>query len=120
MSTSKHILIIEDEALIALDMAATLEELGHRVTTVAAMREAERLVWSGDIDLAVLDYHLKDGTTDRLARQLQERGVPFVICSGTAGLSELGAAFQRTTFLAKPFTSEAFIDAILTAEAARI
>ena len=116
MSTTKHILVVEDEALIALDMETTLRDLGHRVTTAATTAVAESVLAANEIDLAVLDYHLKDGTCDKLARSLRQKGIPFVICSGTAGLSELGQAFQGALFLAKPFTSDALVGALLGAQ----
>src|SRR3569623_1350246 len=116
MSTAKHILVVEDEAHIALDMEATLRDLGHRVTTAATTAVAEAVLAANEIDLAVLDYHLKDGTCDRLARSLRQKNIPFVICSGAAGLTELGQAFQGALFLAKPFTSDSLIDALLAAQ----
>src|SRR3569623_224574 len=109
MSTAKHILVVEDEALIALDMETTLRELGQRVTTAATTAVAESVLAANEIDLADLDYHLKDGKCAKLARCLRQKGILFVICSGTAGLSELGQAFQCALFFAKPFTSDALV-----------
>lgn len=103
MSSLKHILVVEDEARIALDIQSTLSDLGHRVSTVSTTHEAEGILSTDPIDLAILDYHLRDGTSDQLARKLQQNGTLFVICSGTAGIAEL----QQPTILAKPFTTDA-------------
>ena len=115
MSAAKHILIVEDEALIALDMEVTLADLGHRVTSASSIAQARNILNSDPVDVAVLDYHLKDGTADHLARELQQREVPFVICSGTAGLAELATVFQDTKFLPKPFSADDLIGAITAA-----
>src|SRR3569832_1120532 len=104
MSTTKHILVVEDEALIALDMETTLRDLGHRVTTAATTAVAESVLAANEIDLAVLDNHLKENTKDKLARSLRQKGIPKKNRTNTAGLSELGQAFQGALFLAKPFT----------------
>ena len=93
MSTSKNILLVEDEVRIAIDMEGTLTKLGHHLilatTTVEAMQAA-----SHSIDVTVLDFHLKAGDTSVLAQHLHARGIPFVVCSGTACIEELGAAFS--------------------------
>lgn len=112
MSTSKRILVVEDETMIAFHMQDTLSDLGHSVETAATTAEAEAILTASKFDLAVLDYHLKDGTSSQLANRLLTLGVPFVVCSGTAGLSELGEVFQHTTFLPKPFTTDSLIEAV--------
>jgi DNA-binding response OmpR family regulator len=41
MSSSKRILIVEDEMMIALHMEDTLAALGHKVTTATTSQEAD-------------------------------------------------------------------------------
>ncbi len=120
MSTSKHILIVEDEALIALDIQSTLEDLGHTTAIASDTAAAEAAIGAGGIDLVILDYHLKNGTTERLAKQLHAGGIPFVVCSGTAGMAELSEVFQDTTFLPKPFTSDGLLKAVSSVARNRI
>jgi DNA-binding NtrC family response regulator len=112
MSIPKRILVVEDEMIIALDMESTLTELGHHVVSATTVTEAERAAAAGGIDLAIIDYHLKDGKTEDVARRLKTAGIPFVVCSGSSGLQEMGDIFQGTTFLAKPFTTEGLIEAV--------
>ena len=49
---------------------------------------AEALAWleRDAPSVAILDYSLKDGPCTALARTLRERGVPFIIYSGTTNL----------------------------------
>ncbi|RYE51571.1 MAG: response regulator [Hyphomicrobiales bacterium] len=109
---SKRILIVEDEIMISLHIEDTLAGLGHTVVTASSQREAEAIVDVNVIDLAIIDYHLSDGTSANLADKLKQRRVPFIVCSGSAGISELDEIFGGSTFLAKPFTTEGLIDAV--------
>lgn len=115
MSTGKRILIVEDEALIALDMESILAEVGHTVQVATSVAEADSILAAMDVDVAVLDYQLQDGTALPLAGKLQGLRVPFVICSGTTGLEELADAFRNAPVLAKPFSTAAFLDAVTSA-----
>lgn len=111
MSAQKRILVVEDETVIAFYMEEALSELGHRVQIAGSTTAAEAVLADEEIDLVVLDHHLQDGTSLRLAEQLQLLGVPFVVCSGVDP-SELGGAFQGATLLSKPFTTEGLVGAV--------
>lgn len=112
MSASKTILIVEDEMIIALHIEQTLTDLGHRVIIATGKAEAERLAAAGNVDLAIVDYRLTDGTTDRLMERLEEAGTPFIVCSGMAERPERSATDKRL-FLSKPFSSDALIAAVV-------
>ncbi|WP_055045783.1 response regulator [Devosia sp. A16] len=112
MPTPKRILIVEDEIMISMHMADTLSELGHIVITAPSQRRALAILETAAIDLAIVDYHLSDGTSAQLAATLHERGVPFIVCSGSAGVAELDEIFGGSPFLAKPFTTEGLVDAL--------
>lgn len=59
----QRILVVEDEALIALEMEMVIEDLGHRcVGTAADLKNALALA-SPDVDLALVDVNLADGST---------------------------------------------------------
>lgn len=70
-----RILIIEDEALVAMELRFVLEDLGHEVVGVAAdVRSARNLVSETDVDLALVDIHLSDGPTGvDLGRELAQK-----------------------------------------------
>jgi CheY-like chemotaxis protein len=69
------ILVVEDEAFVAMDAAATLEEAGHEVCGMAADKaEALRLAERFQPEAAVVDLHLVDGRTGlEVSRALWER-----------------------------------------------
>lgn len=83
-----HILIVEDEALLAVDLSLTLEDEGATVagpclTLDAAMRA------DGRIDAAVLDVDLRGERVFPVADRLRSEGKPFIFHTGRADLAEL-------------------------------
>lgn len=90
-----RILIIEDEALVAMELRFVLEDLGHQVLGVAATAKAARdLVRENDVDLALVDIHLSDGPTGiELGRQLgQDMGVSVLFMTANPGMVREGVA----------------------------
>jgi CheY-like chemotaxis protein len=105
MSTSKHILVVEDEALVALDIQTQLEELGHKVSAAAAVAEAAAILQSESVDVAIVDWHLRDEISAPLIDLLKHRQIPFVVCSASA-LEELANLFPTAPILLKPFGAD--------------
>ncbi|WBT05827.1 response regulator [Brevundimonas vesicularis] len=90
-----RILIIEDEALVAMELRFVLEDLGHEVLGVAATAQAARdLVSEKDVDLALVDIHLSDGPTGiNLGRELgQDMGVSVLFMTANPGMVRDGVA----------------------------
>ena len=90
-----RILIIEDEALVAMELRFVLEDLGHEVVATAADAKTARTIASeNDVDLALVDIHLSDGPTGiDLGRDLgQEMGVTVVFMTANPGMVREGVA----------------------------
>nr|WP_314527325.1 response regulator [uncultured Brevundimonas sp.] len=90
-----RILIIEDEALVAMELRFVLEDLGHQVMGVAATaKAAQDLVRENDVDLALVDIHLSDGPTGiELGRELgQDMGVSVLFMTANPGMVRDGVA----------------------------
>jgi DNA-binding LytR/AlgR family response regulator len=78
-------LVVEDEYLIATDLAASLEMLGIEVVGPAgSVNEALRLLERDGhhLDGAVLDINLRNDRVYPVADVLRSRGVPFVFTTG--------------------------------------
>ena len=59
-----RILIVEDEALVAMELRFVLEDLGHEVVgTAADSAAALKIAKETEVDLALVDIHLSDGPT---------------------------------------------------------
>lgn len=92
---SARILIIEDEALVAMELRFVLEDLGYEVAGVCATAKgALDTVRETDIDLALVDIHLSDGPTGiDLGRRLgQEMGVSVLFMTANPGMVREGVA----------------------------
>lgn len=90
-----RILIIEDEALVAMELRFVLEDLGHEVVaTVADADTARSLAAASEVDLALVDIHLSDGPTGiGLGRELaQEKGVTVLFMTANPGMVREGVA----------------------------
>lgn len=89
-----RILIIEDEALVAMEMRFVLEDLGHEVAGVVAdARTARDLAKETEIDLALVDIHLSDGPTGvALGRELADMGITVLYVTANPGMVRSGVA----------------------------
>lgn len=106
MSVRCSIMVVEDEALIALDLAMTLEEMGADVCgpfgTVAAA-----LCCCEGVDAAVLDVDLHGELVFPVADRLQASGTPFLFHTARADISCLLNRYGADTpVLAKPSREE--------------
>lgn len=112
------LLVVEDEALIAMDLEDMLEDLGHRVIEVAgspahALALLERCIH--DLDAVLLDANLGGESALPVARRLHDGNVPFVITSGYEEHELLREGFDAP-LVSKPYRS-AEIDQALQAAA---
>ena len=111
-TSSPLVLLLEDEALIGLNLRHDLQDAGCRIegpfTTCAAA-----LLWleTATPDTAVLDAALKDGPCRAIAQELTRRKVPFLIYSGYHEDRLLLAEFPHVTWIEKPVPSSVLIEA---------
>jgi DNA-binding response OmpR family regulator len=83
MAEPRSVLVVEDEALIALDLEAMLEDAGWQVLGPAGtLARARDLIAAAEPDIACLDLNLGRETSHDLAREFLARGVPVVFLSG--------------------------------------
>lgn len=69
---NQKVLIVEDEFLIALDLEATVEDMGIQVVGLAADKE-QALGLASRADIAFVDVNLADGATGpEIGRRLAE------------------------------------------------
>lgn len=108
----RRILVVEDEALVAMDIRAALEEAGAAVVRIArTLPDALAAAASEDMDLALLDGNLGGKPVDEVAGILARRGVPFCFVSGY-GREHLPPGFADRPVLAKPFALETLISTV--------
>jgi DNA-binding response OmpR family regulator len=95
----RSILVVEDHALIALDITQALEGAGAAVTTTNTLKHALILVEHDGLSGAILDHALGDGDSSLLCSRLTEREIPFLIYSGHA---TVGGACKDALHISKP------------------
>ncbi|WP_046863778.1 response regulator [Microvirga massiliensis] len=100
------ILIIEDEPLIAMDLEALVEGLGHNVTGVARTRtEAVKLAGSKRPGLILADIQLADGSSglDAVNDLLKSFEVPVIFITAYPERFLTGERPEPAFLIAKPF-----------------
>lgn len=117
MTIGKRILIVEDEALVAIEIAAILREAGYEVvgpvgTGIAGFTRA----MASNPDLVLMDIGLP-GTTDGIgaASAIREQmNVPIVYVTGNTDLHLMDrvVASRPAGFVQKPFTADELLRAV--------
>ena len=104
-----HLLLVEDDYLLALGLADSARDLGAEVFgPVAAVDDALALVHQlPELDAAILDINLRDRPVFPVADALRARGVPFVF-STASDLGALPARFRDVPVCPKPFDLASF------------
>ncbi|KTF69330.1 response regulator [Sphingomonas sp. HT-1] len=80
----EHLLVVEDEPLVAFDTEHFLRESGFTiVATVDSVVDATRIVEAGaPLDLVLADIRLSDGSGVEVARAAYARGLPVLFVTG--------------------------------------
>ena len=102
------LLVVEDEYLVAAELARALERHGAEVLgPVPDVRRALRLLAdTARLDGALLDIQLRDKSVYPVAEALRARGIPFVFVSGFE-LEFIPEAYREVPLCAKPLDLDA-------------
>jgi PAS domain S-box-containing protein len=104
-----RVLVVEDEAIVALEIEQNLEDAGFEVVGPAArVAEALALLTEYGCDAAVLDINLGAETSEPIARLLSDKGTPFVTVSGYSQ-DQRPSGFSGGAFLTKPLRAELLV-----------
>jgi PAS domain S-box-containing protein len=109
--SGKRFLVVEDEPLAALDIAAALEDAGvAEVAQSSTVREALEMIERSSFDAALLDANLHGQSVDQIAAALSRCRVPFLFVTGYER-STLPKAFANAAIVTKPFSWQELIHA---------
>lgn len=103
------VLIIEDEPLIALDLQRILEDLGHRIVSIARTRkDAIKAAGKHRPGLVIADIRLADGSSglDAVDDILRSFAVPVVFVTAYPERLSTGEGPEPTFLIPKPFRDE--------------
>ncbi len=114
MSVALNVLIVEDEVLVAAELAWLVEELGHNVVGEAiSSDEALEAAARARPDLALVDVHLHDGPTGvEVARRIAMECGAMVLFM-TANQKRIPDDFAGAAgLISKPYSSHGVQEAI--------
>lgn len=116
-----HVLLAEDNVVIAYDLEDMVLGLGARRVTVATrLDEALSAIARGSIDFAILDLDLGGKSALPAAEALHEQNVPFIFASGqTQGVPKVAGA-PTPLLMQKPYSTAALTLAVSTALMGRL
>ncbi|WP_115720299.1 EAL domain-containing protein [Gallaecimonas mangrovi] len=108
MHQSAKILVVDDEAIIAMDVAEQLEEFGYQVVGIAHSGEqAIKLIKEMQPDLVLMDIVLGAGIDgiQTAAKAKQDANIPFIFLSAFSDLETVTRAANTAPYgyLTKPY-----------------
>jgi two-component sensor histidine kinase/CheY-like chemotaxis protein len=111
---AQRVLILEDEALVALDLANMLRVLGYdSVETASNVPEALAALKRGVAPaLAIVDVNLAGESSEPVVEVLRSLGTQTILASGYAHAHALPGAFGGLTCLSKPIILSDFTKAL--------
>jgi DNA-binding NtrC family response regulator len=97
------ILLVEDDAVQALDMAESLKDAGAIVIgPVANLSDAIAMARQGGCHAAILDFRLGSGDSIPIGQELYRRQTPFIIHTGYDCADMLPAQWRGCRLISKP------------------
>ena len=101
--TQKRVLVVEDSALVAMDLCSVLAEAGYAtVGPAATVEDAIKLIDSSSIDVVLLDMNLNGVMSIPVAEKLRGLGVPFAFLTGYEKKSPFAENFPGCPVVQKP------------------
>jgi len=122
--TSARVLIVEDEFIIADEIASIVVDAGYAVVgPVGTVDAAEKALAIAEDkpDFAIVDANLRGGSSAPIAERLRALSVPFCVCTGYR-FNDLKPTFGDVALLQKPVDRRvlvAIMRAALSADSAR-
>jgi DNA-binding response OmpR family regulator len=107
-STSRRLLVVEDDALVAMVIQDCLEAAGWLISTVGTVTDGVGVVGERHFDVAVLDINLHGEKVYPVADALDAKSVPFAFVTGHSA-SSIPERFRSHPLLAKPFDPDALV-----------
>ena len=104
------ILVVEDEPLIAMDIAQAFEPTGAEIIITYTLEQALARVEQGALSAAILDHALGNANSLVLYAGLTARGIPFMIYSGF-GMRPDGVS-ETVPIVRKPASEEELVAAM--------
>ncbi len=111
------ILVVEDEPIIGLDVAMSLEQAGAGIlgpfpTAAKALEAIDAIATGFSLDSAVLDVNLGDHTCEAVAKKLADISIPFVFHTGNIPVNGQVIGGIDAPIVSKPSQSKTLVDCV--------
>lgn len=107
-----RILVVEDEPLVSMMIEDALREAGGNVIGPAGTaKEALELLDKADIQCAVLDIKLMNGSSRSVAEALADRGIRFIVVTGIDE-KQVPPEYSGAPVVQKVFAPHELVDAV--------
>src|SRR4051812_16210286 len=111
-SANASVLVVEDEALIAMDLQALLEDAGYKVLGPANSTAAAMALLDGnEPDVALLDVNLGRSDVFGVANELALRKTKLIFLTGHTA-QRLPQAHRHRPLVAKPYLPHVLLQAV--------
>jgi CheY-like chemotaxis protein len=97
-----HILIVEDEPLIAMILKDMVDDCITATVVVESSVAATKGALREAVDFVFLDVQVTNGETHEIAYMLERKNVPFAFVSGSPQ-AQLPSDLHAAPFIPKPF-----------------
>ena len=115
----RRVLIVEDEALIAMYVEDVISKFGYSVAgVVASVDEALAFIETHAVDAAVLDINLRGNLVFPFADALLCRGIPFIFASSFEE-GRIPARYRVGPVVQKPFAPSELYRALAATQQVR-
>jgi two-component sensor histidine kinase/CheY-like chemotaxis protein len=109
---ARRVMIVEDEALVALVLADQLTDMGVSVVgPCGGVAAAKAAIAENDLDAAVLDVNLGGELVYPVAEVLHAKGIPFIFVTGY-GQESIDKRFAFAPVLEKPIEHETLAEVL--------
>ena len=108
-----RILVVDDEPSIRLLCRVNLELEGHEVLEASSLATARAKLEDEDVDVVVLDVHLRGERSDALVAECHAREprIPVVLVTGSVEITDPGLV-EADAILPKPFELEVLLSTV--------
>ena len=91
-----RVLVVEDEAMLSLNLAAILRDLGCVVAgTADKLDDALRMARTSDFDVALLDVNIGGKRVDPVTEVIRARGTPIIFVTGYGKTAASGLVLEK-------------------------
>jgi two-component system, OmpR family, KDP operon response regulator KdpE len=107
------VLVVDDEPSIRLLCRINLELDGHEVLEAESLATARAALDEGEVDVVVLDVHLRGERSDALVAECHARRprIPVLLVTGSVDITHPGLA-EADAILPKPFELDALLSTV--------